>query len=1210
MLKLNSSRSSARFLVLALVALSALLLSSVAFGQTTVATGSIQGSVTDPTGAVISGARVTITHKSTGQVITTSTNSAGAYTSGSLIPGDYVVRVEAKGFSTTETQLVIQVGVTATGNVKLQVGQGSTVVEVQGSAISVNTEQATVQGVLNTDQIENLPVNGRNFLDLAQLEPGVQIQEGSTFDPTKNGFSSISFGGRFGRTARIEVDGVDVSDETVGTTTQNIPASSIQEFQLSSSSLDMSTELTSSGSVNVVTRSGTNAYHGELFGYYRNSSVGMADLPGGSSNLWTRQQFGGNFGGAIIKDKLFFFVDGERNKQNLNNPVEFGGPFVADSPNVGEPFRELETSDRLDYQLTKSARMFYRFSYDQNSDVRPFGAGPSAQPFLNHTNTPSHALGVDFNTGSFTHTIRFEYLKFRNGIANGASEVTGAANPIPDATINIGGGSIAQCEPGSFFCSGPNLLAPQQTYQSDHQIKYDGSHIIGSHILRYGGSFNHILGGGFASFFALSPTLSDDVQPSLTTGDFTDPNPLDYPVEWAFIGNGQGFATEVPQFGFPAGGQHDNRFGFYGGDSWKIKPNFTLTYGLRWVKDTGRTDSDLAAIPALNQWGAGLGDKVRDPGKNFGPQVGFAWDVSHTGRTVIRGGAGIYYENAIFNNVLFDRPARLATGSFLSTPLPCLGGSAGSITWPSNPGPIGTLIGTGGIVSAAGIVSPYDPASVGNNAGNGWCGESIGTAAPLALNLEQTYQAATTSAGPASNPSFIGNPGAYASPNSNGLGLIAPNYQTPRSVQMNIGIQHQIRPGLVFTGDFIRNVSTRTLLGIDVNHGGDVSTFNAANAATARDSVQTANGCPTGPGEVGCVITALGSPSAALSAYGGAGIGEPAGVTGGPPCPFCAFPGYNPNVGVNVMLFPEGRSVYNGMDLSLKQQANHLGIPGVKSANFQASYSLSRYVSQAADSDFVNTAGDYLNPDRFTGPNALDRTQQFSFGGFFDLPLRFRVGLIGHFDSPLPQSILLPNSAGGAAGILVTDVTGDGTIGDPVPGTQIGQYMRGISPTGLGGVINRYNTTNAGQPTPAGSALINGGIFTLADLQSMGGVQQPLAPIIANPAALTWLKSFDLNIGWSYRIKEHVTIEPTVGIFNIFNFANFDLPGNEQGGILNLASSSVLGIGSATQQQGTIGGTNSDITSANFRTNRASLQSGTNGLGAPRAIEWGLKISF
>jgi len=1221
MCNFNSRRFGARLLALLSAILCLVLLSSVVFAQSTVATGSIQGSVTDPSGAVVSNAKITITNKATGQVITAPSSSSGAYTSGTLIPGDYVVRVEAKGFNTTEVQVVVQVGVTSSGNVKLQVGQESTVVEVQGSSVSVNTEQATVQGVLNTEQIENLPVNGRNFLDLAQLEPGVQIQEGSTFDPTKNGFSSISFGGRFGRTARVEVDGVDVSDETVGTTTQNIPASSIQEFQLSSSSLDMSTELTSSGAVNVVTRSGTNTYHGELFGYYRNSTVGTADLPGGSTNLWTRQQFGGNFGGAIIKDKLFFFVDAERNKQNLNNPVLFGAPFEGVSPNVGEPFRELETSDRLDYTISKNARAFYRFSYDQNSDIRPFGAGPSAQPFLNHTNTPSHAVGVDFNTGSFTHSIRFEYLKFRNGIANGASEVTGAANPIPDATINIGGGAISQCEPGGIFCSGPNLLAPQQTYQSDHQIKYDGSHIIGTHILRYGGSFNHILGGGFASFFALSPTLSDDGTTPLPAGMFGsngDPtNPLNYPVEWSIIGNGQGFSTEIPQFGFPAGGQHDNRLAFYGGDSWKIKPNFTLTYGLRWVRDEGRTDSDLPGIPALNQWGAGLGNPVRLPDQNFGPQVGFAWDISHTGRTVIRGGAGVYYENAIFNNVLFDRPGRLQKGLFLNFPVVCLGGSAGSVTWPSNPGPAGTLIGNGGIVNATGGVSPYDPGNPGN--ANGWCGESIGTAAPLALNLEQTYQAATTAAGPATNPNFIGNPGAFASPNSNGLSLLAPNYQTPRSVQMNIGIQHQIRPGLLFTGDYIRNVSTRTLLGIDANHGGDVRTFNATNAAQDRDAVQSdptgAPGvtgvCPPGAGQVGCVIAALGSPAAALSAYGSGGIGEPAGVTGGPPCPTCAFPGFNPNVGINVMLFPEGRSVYNGMDLSLKQQSNNLHIPGVKSASFQVSYSLSKYVSQVADSDFVNTALDYNNPDRFTGPNALDRTHQISFGGFFDLPLAFRLGLIGHFDSPLPQTLALPPSAGGAAGILVTDVTGDGTIGDPIPNTQVGQYMRGISAGGLNNVISRYNATSAGQPTPAGSALINGGIFTLADLQSLGGVQQPLAPTIANPVGLSWLKTFDLNIGWRYKIKERFVIEPSVGIFNIFNFANFDLPGNEQGGVLSLAASSVLGSGSPTQPQGTVGGTDANHNDPLFgRTNRASLQSGTNGLGAPRAIEWGLKLSF
>src|SRR5207253_8621878 len=132
------------------------------------------------------------------------------------------------------------VNVTSSANLKLAVGQESEVVEVQGSEVAVNTEQATVQGILTAQQIENLPINGRNFLDLAQLEPGVQIQDGGNFDPTKNGFSSISFGGRYGRTARIELDGIDVSDETVGTTTQNISAGAIDEFQLSQSTLDLS----------------------------------------------------------------------------------------------------------------------------------------------------------------------------------------------------------------------------------------------------------------------------------------------------------------------------------------------------------------------------------------------------------------------------------------------------------------------------------------------------------------------------------------------------------------------------------------------------------------------------------------------------------------------------------------------------------------------------------------------------------------------------------------------------------------------------------------------------------------------------------------------------------------------------------------------------------------------------------------------------------
>src|SRR5579863_4650327 len=286
--------------------------SITANAQTTVGTGSITGVVNDPTGAVVGGATVTITNTATNSVMPLITNSSGAYTSGALTPGNYRVQVSAKGFSSVSGTLTVLVGNTATFNATLPVGQESQVVEVQAGSVEVNTEQATVQGVLTRDQIENLPVNGRNFLDLAQLEPGVQIQDGTNFDPTKVGYSSISFGGRFGRSARIEVDGVDVSDETVGTTTEDIPASSIQEFSVAQSNLDLSNELTSSGAVNVTTKSGTNAYHGEAFGVFRDHGIGSASLPHATilpSPYFQRNQDGGNFGGPILKDKAFFFID-------------------------------------------------------------------------------------------------------------------------------------------------------------------------------------------------------------------------------------------------------------------------------------------------------------------------------------------------------------------------------------------------------------------------------------------------------------------------------------------------------------------------------------------------------------------------------------------------------------------------------------------------------------------------------------------------------------------------------------------------------------------------------------------------------------------------------------------------------------------------------------------------------------------------------------
>ncbi len=619
------------------------LSSSQMFAQTTISSGSIQGTVRDQSGAVLPGAKITITNKATGRVVQVTTTAAGAYTSGSLTPAQYVVRVEATGFKTTELPLTVQVGVTTAGNVTMQVGQQSQVVEVKATGAQVNTEQATVQGVLTTQQIENLPINGRNFLDLAQLEPGVQIQDGGNFDPTKNGFSSISFGGRYGRTARIEVDGVDVSDEEVGTTTQNFPAGAIQEFQIEQSSLDLSTELTSSGAVNVVTRSGTNDFHGEAYDQFRDHSV-AANLPGGTDTYFQRNQYGGNFGGPIVKDKLFVFVAAERTQQGLNAPVIPSAPFDSLSGFFDSPFHETEASGRLDWQIKPSNyHFFYRFTYDDNKDVAAYLPN-TFQPFNNVNHNPVHAIGLDFTTGVYTHSIRLGYMKFRNNITDA---VTGSDifNPAPQIELAIGNDPFCLTPGLDAFCSGPNFLAPQVTIQSNHEYKYDGSRPYKSHILRYGVAYNHIHEGGSAAFLSLAPAVNAALTDCAGVSFCNPANPLTYPANNVILGNGQGFSSELPAFGLPGGGQGpDNRLLLYFGDSWKLKPNLTLIYGLRYQRDTGRTDSDIAPIPCseldpslaaplaaagtpctgniLDLWGSGLGNRCPSAQSEFWAAAG------------------------------------------------------------------------------------------------------------------------------------------------------------------------------------------------------------------------------------------------------------------------------------------------------------------------------------------------------------------------------------------------------------------------------------------------------------------------------------------------------------------------------------------------------------------------------------------------------------
>jgi len=1172
--------------VLGLVASMDLMLPFAANGQATISSGSVQGTILDPNGATISAAKVTITSKSTGQKLTPSVTTGGEYSSGSLIPGTYVVRVEASGFKAVEKTIVVEVGVVSSGNVTLEVGSGSTVITVEGTAVQLNTEQATVQGVMTTEQIEGLPLGGRNFLDLAQLEPGVQIQDGGNFDPTKNGFSSISFGGRFGRTARIEVDGVDISDETVGTTTQNVPASAIQEFQVSQSSLDLSTELTSSGSVNVVTHSGSNDFHGEAFFYQRDDAYAARIAQSGPS-VFTRHQYGANLGGPLVKNRLFFFGDFERTMQNLNAPVTMPGAFAALNGSFNSPFRDLEFLGRLDWQASKNYHVFYRFSYEQNRNVKGFVPN-TFNPFANLDDTPVHVGGVDFTTGSFTHSFRAGYMKFRNGITDAVGG-TSIFNPGGNVAIAIGSDPLCLTAGADSFCSGPNFLAPQKTFQTDKQIKYDGSKTIRSHILRYGIGVNRINGGGFAEFVGSGAILASTgaVNPS---GTFPGggANPLNYTVRTLTLGNGQGFSTEKPGFGLPGSGQQDTRFQWYIGDSWKVKPNFTLTYGLHYVRDTGRADSDLPAIPVLNQFGPGLGNQVNQPNLNFSPNIGIAWDPMKNGKTVIRAGGGLYYENAVWNNVLFDRPVRLQKGLFLALAFPC---SSNSLTLPD-----GTVVTT---------VNGHPIAQT--------CSEPIGNALADAAALETQFQQATVAAGPQNNGSYIGNTLADGQ-NSTGNNLIAPSYRSPRSWQMNVGVQRQLWQGTVLSVDYLRNIGVHFLLDYDTNHVGDARFLNSAAASAAIAATNAHFNCATTDCSIG--------KGATIADYQGNGLDSANSLDSGLPCPVttstciaAAFPGVNPNVGQNQMLFPIGRSVYNGMDVKLVSNVTK-SLWGVKHFNYQIAYSLSRFVSQAQDQDFINNALDFANTGKYSGPNGLDRKHQFSAGAVLDFPWATRVSFVTHWYSALPKSLLLP-----AGSIFTSDLTGDGTFagdtrgsqGDLLPGTNIGSFGRDVSVSGLTNLINGFNTNVAGKTlTPAGQALVSAGLFTQAQLLALGATPQPIVLPPAGQVGLDSFFTFDVRLGWVIHpnkffrtLPERVTVEPQVQFFNIFNRQNFDSPSQPLSGILNGSVGSLNGTTRFDQA-----GCPADVTKCTGRTNLASIGSGVFALGAPRQMEWGIKVSF
>jgi hypothetical protein len=1035
--------------------------------EETPTTGTIHGTVKDEDGNAVAGARVLFRSKATFTSGVTRSDKDGSYSSEALPPGTYTLRVEARNLHVAMASVSVQAGAVATADFRLE---------------PINPGPPRAESKVAAETVDTLPINGRATLDAARLEPGVQVVDGTVLDPGKTGYQTLSIASGSGRTTHYDIDEVEAMDETRGTVVQNLPAEAVQEVVVTRSLPEVFQSLNAAGAVRVTTLSGGDEWHGNLFGNYRDRRAGVSGFPSGSPK-YSRQQYGFGAGGALIKDKAFLFVGGERSKQDGVLPIQLGFPAGNLTSSQSAYFRENMLTARLDYNLSENAKWFARLSYDNANEIGPSDGDSN---FRNQINVPAAAFGLDWNRGRFVHSARFGYQKMVNAINPALND--SLISPVAPFHIQLGS-----------FAMGPSIAGPRQTIQRDLFGRYDGRTAYQSkfdinHTLRFGGAIHRIAQGDFYTPGNFGPSVTSSNGLDVISAINANPtfsggadNPLNYPVGTFTIFNGLGNFSEHSAFNRPNGGHFDTRLEGYVADTFKLFPNLNITVGVNYARDSGRTNSDLGSIPCsaistsitnppcigsspiLDQFGgiAGLGASVHQPNLNFAPQFGVAWDPYRNGKTVVRAGGGMFYDNFLLQNAYQDRMSRLASGQYFRSLTLC---PTGSVLFPN-----GSMVNS---VDGLDIASKI-------------CGQPIGTVATAIHDLQTEYEDAQSA--------MTSGPNMYSLANSlaNFGGMLAPNFKTPRVVHINLGIQHQFGERSVLSIDYVRQIGTQFPLGIDTNHVGDSTHLDSNAALAAINATVQAPGLPPAVSQclannvtfpltagadsqaaVNCYLQ--GVPSASIvdfarngldssNAYCGpfpCSVVKPA-PTGNAPPNAAAFSGINPAVGSNLMFFPTGRSKYEGVHVAFKTATGENPLRGVRRLDLGVSYTFSKYRSNVAAADgsggdfsLLSVAEDYVRPHvRHFGPSGLDRRNQFTIAPSLDLPHGMRLAMIAQMASPLELSARLPQlNGGGVAGeIFRTDATGDGTVGDLLPGTSVGG-LGGYSGNNLGKAISVYNT--------------------------------------------------------------------------------------------------------------------------------------------------------
>lgn len=639
-----------KFLRLSLVALLLLAgMSAVVMAQTQATTGQIVGTVKDPQGAAVPGATVTITNVATSLSQNQTTSGEGTFRAVQLPPGDYTLTVNASGFGAlTQTGYRVEVGSSLDANVTLQVSAVSEQVNV--TAASVETTQSQSPVTINQTAVEELPINGRRFQDFATLTPKADI------DPIRG---QISLAGQRGINAQIQIDGADYTQPFFGgirggersNQAFTIPQSSIREFQVVTSGYNAEFGRSTGGIINVVSKSGSNDLRGTLFALLRPNQLAHKNAFGQQASP-RQSQFGGGVGGPIIKDKLFFFASGEQQFLSQARSVLFDNLTIfnpATAPGTQEAFdfyKSLETGygqtnnasaflGRVDYIFSSKNQFNVRYNYATNEARNAVTAGTSLQPTVNS------ALSNNGTEGDRQHTVVGQLTSFLN--ANTVNELRAQYSRERRPRLANAQTPLVSTSIGNF---GTVSFLP--TTEADYRVQVANNTTLnrGSHSFKVGGEFNRTSANqsfGFRQFgnFSLSDSTTNILRVlSLgSAGGATDPaNRFD-----------NSLVQYTRQIGNTLATLSSNEVAFFGQDSWRVRQNFTINYGLRYERqsfsqpDASNADLTNAVLNTPLPLGNPDPRVIHNQNNQFGPRLGFAYDPFKDSKTVIRGFGGIYY---------------------------------------------------------------------------------------------------------------------------------------------------------------------------------------------------------------------------------------------------------------------------------------------------------------------------------------------------------------------------------------------------------------------------------------------------------------------------------------------------------------------------------------------------------------------------------------